>query len=156
MPHYSPDSLDSTFLVVLPWSFNPLKFSFTLLSYLFTKCVSLWYKALNKFLRQKFFSYNLFLDIKKSIVPNLLLHFPFVAQKKFKYGIDKLWGWVGKYGDDYSSDPTFHLVMVKVWLKNERFFFLVFFMYYILKLNHMKRFAKLVVVKSMSKGSDFF
>lgn len=30
-----------------------------------------------------FFTYNLFLDIKKSIVPNLLLHFPFVAEKIF-------------------------------------------------------------------------
>lgn len=29
----------------------------------------------------------------------------------------------GEYGDDYSLDFIFYLVMVKVWLKNESFFF---------------------------------
>lgn len=60
-----------------------------------------------------FFTYNLFLDIKK--IDRYIFH---LSQRKFSessnMGSTNYGGWVGKYGDDYSSDPTFHLVMVKV------------------------------------------
>lgn len=115
--------------------FNPLEFSFTILSYLFTKCVSLWYKALYKFLRQYFFYIQFIPWYKKNRSFLIYCYIFHLSQRKFSessnMGSTNYGGWVGKYGDDYSSDPTFHLVMVKVWLKNESFFF-CFFMYYIL------------------------
>lgn len=65
-----------------------------------------------------FFTYNLFLDIKKNRSFLIYCYIFHLSQRKFSessnMGSTNYGGWVGKYGDDYSSDPTFHLVMVKV------------------------------------------
>lgn len=138
--------------------FNPLEFSFTILSY--SQNAYLYgTKHYTNFFVNNFFYIQFIPWYKKNRSFLIYCYIFHLSQRKFSessnMGSTNYGGWVGKYGDDYSSDPTFHLVMVKVWLKNESFFF-VFLCIIFWQLNHMKRFAKLVVVKSMSKGSDLF